>query len=168
MLMLTRRTNACTNTLVFCPACPRDPVPKVHFTYSGGDLENSRTPRACCTTGTPTKHNGLEMPTDLAAMASFESGRLHRRRTPARRRAPPPPPRRRERITSSPWTPTAMTPTTAAPTTMAPTKINGSDDGSGDGDGCGDAEINWGPVRRKRTGAMATAMEMKMMSRRCS
>jgi len=38
----TNSSNPCTNTLEFCTACPLEPVPTVHFTYSGGDVENPK------------------------------------------------------------------------------------------------------------------------------
>jgi hypothetical protein len=55
--------NPCTNTLEFCPRCPRDPVPKVFWTYRGGDDAN---PKGMLH-HFRTKHNGIEMGDELLA-----------------------------------------------------------------------------------------------------
>ena len=64
----TNSGNPCTNTLVFCPACPTEPVPTVHYTYAGGDASN---PKGILHHWS-TKHSGLEMPAELRKSITAE------------------------------------------------------------------------------------------------
>ena len=54
-------SNPCTNHLEFCPACPREPVPTVHWTHPGGDEANPKGMAAHWAQHHPEK----EMPAEL-------------------------------------------------------------------------------------------------------
>ena len=63
---IAAHTNS-TNTLEFCTACSRDPVPTVHYTLAGGDEKN---PKGMLHHWR-TKHPTLEIPAELKAKVTL-------------------------------------------------------------------------------------------------